>query len=132
MTTARKQDGSNATQMGPTETTSPSPTPAPRRQNPSPRPGGCCKICHESQACGDTCISKQDTCHEAPGCACQGCCKICNASKACGDACISKQDTCHAAPGCACQGGQVMTTARKQDVSSVIQMGPTEALIEFV
>jgi hypothetical protein len=30
----------------------------------------CCKICSVGQPCGDTCISKADTCHVGPGCAC--------------------------------------------------------------
>jgi len=34
--------------------------------------GQCCKICHQGKACGDTCISRQDTCHVGPGCACDG------------------------------------------------------------
>ena len=34
--------------------------------------GQCCKICHKGKACGDTCISRQDTCHVGPGCACDG------------------------------------------------------------
>jgi hypothetical protein len=32
----------------------------------------CCKICHQGKACGDTCISRQDTCHVGQGCACDG------------------------------------------------------------
>jgi hypothetical protein len=32
----------------------------------------CCKICHKGKACGDTCISRQDTCHVGQGCACDG------------------------------------------------------------
>jgi hypothetical protein len=32
----------------------------------------CCKICKQGKACGDTCISRQDTCHVGPGCACDG------------------------------------------------------------
>jgi hypothetical protein len=32
----------------------------------------CCKICRKGKACGDTCISRQDTCHAGPGCACDG------------------------------------------------------------
>lgn len=31
---------------------------------------GCCKICSQGKACGDTCIAKTDTCHSATGCAC--------------------------------------------------------------
>jgi hypothetical protein len=41
--------------------------------NDSSGPGsGCCKICREGKPCGDTCISKTDTCHVGAGCACQG------------------------------------------------------------
>jgi hypothetical protein len=32
----------------------------------------CCKICHQGKACGDTCISRQDTCRVGQGCACDG------------------------------------------------------------
>ena len=32
----------------------------------------CCKICTKGQACGDTCISMDKTCHVGPGCACNG------------------------------------------------------------
>jgi hypothetical protein len=34
--------------------------------------GQCCKICHKGKACGDTCISRDDTCHVGQGCACDG------------------------------------------------------------
>jgi hypothetical protein len=47
---------------------SPAPSPSP---SPAPSPA-CCKICTTGQPCGDTCISKSDTCHVGPGCACQG------------------------------------------------------------
>lgn len=30
----------------------------------------CCKMCSASKACGDSCISKNSTCHQPPGCAC--------------------------------------------------------------
>ena len=30
----------------------------------------CCKVCTIGKACGDTCISRQYTCHVGPGCAC--------------------------------------------------------------
>ena len=30
----------------------------------------CCKICTAGKACGDSCISRSYTCHQAPGCAC--------------------------------------------------------------
>lgn len=32
----------------------------------------CCKICTTGQPCGDTCISRNYTCHIAGGCACWG------------------------------------------------------------
>lgn len=32
----------------------------------------CCKHCKKGKACGDTCISKKDTCNSPPGCACDG------------------------------------------------------------
>ncbi len=32
----------------------------------------CCKVCTTGKACGDTCIPATDTCHQAPGCACNG------------------------------------------------------------
>lgn len=31
----------------------------------------CCKVCTDSQACGDSCISWDDECSADPGCACQ-------------------------------------------------------------
>ena len=30
----------------------------------------CCKVCRTGKACGNSCISRQYTCHKAPGCAC--------------------------------------------------------------
>jgi len=38
----------------------------PQRSNPV----ACCKHCSNSQPCGDSCISKEKTCHQPPGCAC--------------------------------------------------------------
>jgi hypothetical protein len=32
----------------------------------------CCKICTTGKACGNTCISRDKTCHVGPGCACDG------------------------------------------------------------
>jgi hypothetical protein len=32
----------------------------------------CCKVCKKGQACGNSCISWDKTCHQPPGCACQG------------------------------------------------------------
>lgn len=31
---------------------------------------GCCKVCSIGKACGDTCISREKTCHVGVGCAC--------------------------------------------------------------
>jgi hypothetical protein len=30
----------------------------------------CCKICHKGKACGNSCISRDKSCHQPPGCAC--------------------------------------------------------------
>lgn len=32
----------------------------------------CCKICRKGKACGNSCISKDKTCHKGKGCACDG------------------------------------------------------------
>jgi hypothetical protein len=32
----------------------------------------CCKVCRRGQACGDTCIARDDVCHAPRGCACDG------------------------------------------------------------
>lgn len=32
----------------------------------------CCKTCTVGKACGNTCISREKTCHVGPGCACDG------------------------------------------------------------
>jgi hypothetical protein len=34
--------------------------------------GPCCKTCRTGKPCGDTCISKSETCHVGAGCACSG------------------------------------------------------------
>jgi hypothetical protein len=47
---------------------SPSPSPSP---SPTPSPS-CCRVCTVGKACGDSCISKSDTCRVGPGCACNG------------------------------------------------------------
>lgn len=31
---------------------------------------GCCMHCDKGQACGNSCISWDKTCHQPPGCAC--------------------------------------------------------------
>jgi len=60
----------------PTATPAPEPTATPvpvwRAPEPSPSNGGCCKICTTSKACGNSCISRNYTCHKGPGCACDG------------------------------------------------------------
>ena len=33
---------------------------------------GCCKICTQGKACGNTCIARDKQCHVGPGCACDG------------------------------------------------------------
>jgi hypothetical protein len=30
----------------------------------------CCKICRKGKACGNSCIARNKTCHQPPGCAC--------------------------------------------------------------
>jgi hypothetical protein len=32
----------------------------------------CCTVCSVGKACGDTCISRDKTCHVGVGCACDG------------------------------------------------------------
>ena len=34
--------------------------------------GYCCKVCSVGKACGNTCISREKTCHVGQGCACDG------------------------------------------------------------
>ena len=38
----------------------------------TPPAQSCCKICTVGKACGNTCISREKTCHVGPGCACDG------------------------------------------------------------
>jgi hypothetical protein len=33
---------------------------------------GCCRVCKEGKACGDSCIARDKTCNVGPGCACNG------------------------------------------------------------
>jgi hypothetical protein len=30
----------------------------------------CCRVCHKGKACGNSCISREKSCHQPPGCAC--------------------------------------------------------------
>jgi len=32
----------------------------------------CCRICRKGKACGNSCIARNRTCHQPPGCACDG------------------------------------------------------------
>jgi hypothetical protein len=41
-----------------------------RGEEPAERPAECCKVCRGSQACGNSCISYDKTCHQPRGCAC--------------------------------------------------------------
>jgi hypothetical protein len=41
-------------------------------ETPSPTPMGCCRVCSKGKACGNSCISRADSCHQPPGCACDG------------------------------------------------------------
>ncbi|CAE8701946.1 unnamed protein product [Polarella glacialis] len=67
---------------------------------------GCCKICKQGTACGNSCISRGKTCRAPTGCACDAtrCCKFCSDGQACGDACIKHTAVCKQPPGCACSG----------------------------
>jgi len=43
---------------------------APLTPAPATRP--CCRVCTTGKACGNTCISRNLTCRQPPGCACNG------------------------------------------------------------
>ena len=53
-----------AAPVTPPATTSPPATAPPTRQ--------CCKICRTGKACGNTCIARNKTCRQPPGCPCNG------------------------------------------------------------
>jgi hypothetical protein len=38
----------------------------------STTPLACCKVCSVGKACGNSCISREKTCHVGQGCACDG------------------------------------------------------------
>jgi hypothetical protein len=40
--------------------------------HPTPVALSCCKVCTVGKACGNTCISRDKTCHVGAGCACDG------------------------------------------------------------
>jgi hypothetical protein len=66
----------------------------------------CCKVCSNSQPCGDGCIAHGLHCSKTHGCACgTNCCKQCGAGKACGDGCIARGLQCSKPHGCACGNG---------------------------
>jgi len=46
------------------------PQPGPVLGPPGMGAKNCCKVCTIGKACGDTCISREYTCHVGPGCAC--------------------------------------------------------------
>src|SRR5581483_9195785 len=50
-----------------TPTPTPVHTPAPTR---TPPPSTCCRHCSTGKPCGDSCIARNLTCHQPPGCAC--------------------------------------------------------------
>ena len=33
---------------------------------------GCCRVCRTGKACGNSCINRNYTCRQPPGCACNG------------------------------------------------------------
>lgn len=39
---------------------------------PPPAQTSCCRVCRTGKACGNSCISRSNTCHRGQGCACQG------------------------------------------------------------
>jgi SH3-like domain-containing protein len=55
-------------------------TPTPTLRTAPPQPAiaptavrrNCCKICTKGKACGDSCINRNYTCRQPPGCACDG------------------------------------------------------------
>jgi len=57
-------------------TEAPMPTDVPVKPTVTPPPVDaqptCCKVCSKGKACGDSCISKDKTCHQQLGCACDG------------------------------------------------------------
>jgi hypothetical protein len=46
--------------------------PIPSSAHLTPAALSCCKVCSVGKACGNTCISRDKTCHVGPGCACDG------------------------------------------------------------
>lgn len=34
-------------------------------------PAACCKVCTKGKPCGNSCIARDRTCHQPPGCACR-------------------------------------------------------------
>jgi len=59
--------GKGAEYAPPTSEPAPRSEPEPVRTSPA-----CCKVCRTSKPCGDSCISRDKTCHKGPGCACSG------------------------------------------------------------
>ena len=42
---------------------------ASRQRRCTPR-RACCRVCSQGKACGNSCINRNFTCHQPPGCAC--------------------------------------------------------------
>jgi hypothetical protein len=43
-----------------------------RKKDTTRSSAACCKVCRRGQACGNTCIDRDDVCHVPRGCACDG------------------------------------------------------------
>jgi hypothetical protein len=44
----------------------------PAKQTSKPTTSNCCRICTTGKACGNSCIARNLTCRQPPGCACNG------------------------------------------------------------
>ncbi len=56
----------------PVASPAPAPTPVPAVAPVPPPAPGCCMYCRTGKPCGNSCISRDKTCHQPPGCACAG------------------------------------------------------------
>lgn len=80
LTTAARSDPAPDTPNKSTSIFSTTPHPDSHRLRPlglepsrsAPAALACCKVCTIGKACGDTCISRDKTCHVGQGCACDG------------------------------------------------------------
>jgi beta-lactamase superfamily II metal-dependent hydrolase len=62
-------DSASAQVLGQTAALLTPPAPGLERSEP-PIDTACCKVCTKGKACGNSCISREKTCHKPPGCAC--------------------------------------------------------------